>query len=61
MLWGPRGRQAHGFESCPRSECRLGFLTQGNSFLADRTVQIWTTKDFSQKEHKSVRGNTDFS
>ncbi|MPC27570.1 hypothetical protein E2C01_020745 [Portunus trituberculatus] len=24
---GPRGLQAHGFESCPRSECRLGFLT----------------------------------
>ncbi|MPC79099.1 hypothetical protein E2C01_073612 [Portunus trituberculatus] len=27
MLWGPRGLQAHGFECCPRSECRLGFLT----------------------------------
>ncbi|MPC32753.1 hypothetical protein E2C01_026082 [Portunus trituberculatus] len=25
---------AHGFESCPLSECRLGFLTQGNGFLA---------------------------
>ncbi|MPC92821.1 hypothetical protein E2C01_087931 [Portunus trituberculatus] len=24
----------HGFESCPRSECRLGFLTQDNGFLA---------------------------
>ncbi|MPC84311.1 hypothetical protein E2C01_079048 [Portunus trituberculatus] len=22
VLWGPRGLQAHGFESCPRSECR---------------------------------------
>ncbi|MPD01704.1 hypothetical protein E2C01_097244 [Portunus trituberculatus] len=22
------------FESCPRSECRLGFLTLGNGFLA---------------------------
>ncbi|MPC68501.1 hypothetical protein E2C01_062703 [Portunus trituberculatus] len=32
VLWGPRGLQAHGFESCPRSE--LGFLTQGNGFLA---------------------------
>ncbi|MPC52673.1 hypothetical protein E2C01_046549 [Portunus trituberculatus] len=29
--WGPRGLQAHGFESCPRSECRLG-----NGFLAGR-------------------------
>ncbi|MPC26376.1 Metabotropic glutamate receptor [Portunus trituberculatus] len=28
-LWGPRGLQAHGFESCPRSECRLGFLAGG--------------------------------
>ncbi|MPC77369.1 hypothetical protein E2C01_071821 [Portunus trituberculatus] len=34
LLWGPRGLQAHGFESCPWSECRLGFLTQGNGFLA---------------------------
>ncbi|MPD04205.1 hypothetical protein E2C01_099879 [Portunus trituberculatus] len=34
VLWGPRGLQAHGFESCPRSGCRLGFLTQGNGFLA---------------------------
>ncbi|MPC46656.1 hypothetical protein E2C01_040381 [Portunus trituberculatus] len=33
VLWGPRGLQAHGFESCPQSECRLGFLTQGNGFL----------------------------
>ncbi|MPC83424.1 hypothetical protein E2C01_078133 [Portunus trituberculatus] len=30
-----RGLQAHGFESCPRSECRLGFLTRGKGFLAD--------------------------
>ncbi|MPC83346.1 hypothetical protein E2C01_078054 [Portunus trituberculatus] len=22
------------FESCPRSECRLGFLIRGNGFLA---------------------------
>ncbi|MPC98552.1 hypothetical protein E2C01_093926 [Portunus trituberculatus] len=28
------GLQVHGFESCPRSECRLGFLTRGNGFLA---------------------------
>ncbi|MPC79587.1 hypothetical protein E2C01_074122 [Portunus trituberculatus] len=28
------GLQAHGFESCPRYECRLGFLTRGNRFLA---------------------------
>ncbi|MPC52470.1 hypothetical protein E2C01_046340 [Portunus trituberculatus] len=34
VLWGPRDLQAHGFESCPWSECRLGFLTQGNGFLA---------------------------
>ncbi|KAG7174994.1 Transducin beta-like protein 2-like [Homarus americanus] len=26
----------------------------------DRTVLIWSTKDFSQKEHKSVRGNIEF-
>ncbi|MPD00290.1 hypothetical protein E2C01_095751 [Portunus trituberculatus] len=31
---GPRGLEAHGFESCQRSECRLGFLTRGNGFLA---------------------------
>ncbi|MPC62644.1 hypothetical protein E2C01_056733 [Portunus trituberculatus] len=30
------GLQVHRFESCPRSECRLGFLTQGNGFLAGR-------------------------
>ncbi|MPC21385.1 hypothetical protein E2C01_014369 [Portunus trituberculatus] len=34
VLWGPRGLQGNGFKSCPRSECRLGFLTQGNGFLA---------------------------
>ncbi|MPC44478.1 hypothetical protein E2C01_038151 [Portunus trituberculatus] len=34
VLWGPRGLQAYGFKSCPRSECRLGFLTLGNGFLA---------------------------
>ncbi|MPC77522.1 hypothetical protein E2C01_071979 [Portunus trituberculatus] len=34
VLWDPRGLQAHGFESCPRSECRFGFLTKGNGFLA---------------------------
>ncbi|MPC91695.1 hypothetical protein E2C01_086751 [Portunus trituberculatus] len=33
LLWGPRGLQAHGFESCSRSECRLGFLTRSNGFL----------------------------
>ncbi|MPC80932.1 hypothetical protein E2C01_075530 [Portunus trituberculatus] len=31
---GSEGLQAHGFESCPRSECRLGILTRGNGFLA---------------------------
>ncbi|MPC80193.1 hypothetical protein E2C01_074764 [Portunus trituberculatus] len=35
VLWGPRGLLVHGFESCPRSECRLGYLTRGNGFLAD--------------------------
>ncbi|MPC76077.1 hypothetical protein E2C01_070480 [Portunus trituberculatus] len=34
VLLGLRGLQAHGFESCRRSECRLGFLTLGNGFLA---------------------------
>ncbi|MPC60261.1 hypothetical protein E2C01_054300 [Portunus trituberculatus] len=34
VLWGLRGLQPQGFESCPRSECRLGFLTWGNGFLA---------------------------
>ncbi|MPC28424.1 hypothetical protein E2C01_021629 [Portunus trituberculatus] len=34
VLWDPSGLQAHGFESCPRSECRLDFLTRGNGFLA---------------------------
>ncbi|MPC39712.1 hypothetical protein E2C01_033259 [Portunus trituberculatus] len=33
-LWGLRGLQAHGFESCSRSECRLGFLTRNKSLLA---------------------------
>ncbi|MPC38105.1 hypothetical protein E2C01_031607 [Portunus trituberculatus] len=27
VLWGPRGLQAHGFESCPRSESRLTFIS----------------------------------
>ncbi|MPC87308.1 hypothetical protein E2C01_082166 [Portunus trituberculatus] len=34
VRWGPRGLQAHGFKSCPRSECRLGFLTRGSGLLA---------------------------
>ncbi|MPC99710.1 hypothetical protein E2C01_095140 [Portunus trituberculatus] len=29
-----RALGSEGFESCPRSECRLGFLTRGNGFLA---------------------------
>ncbi|MPC64098.1 hypothetical protein E2C01_058209 [Portunus trituberculatus] len=41
VLRDPRALQAHGFESCPRSECRLGFLTQGNGFLADAAVVQW--------------------
>ncbi|XP_063847859.1 LOW QUALITY PROTEIN: uncharacterized protein LOC135092965 [Scylla paramamosain] len=28
--------------------------------VCDRTVQIWTTKDFNHKEHKSIRGNIEF-
>ncbi|MPC95089.1 hypothetical protein E2C01_090285 [Portunus trituberculatus] len=33
--FGVRGvSKRTGFESCPRSECRLGFLTRGSSFLA---------------------------
>ncbi|MPC34336.1 hypothetical protein E2C01_027721 [Portunus trituberculatus] len=31
---GSEGLQAHEFESCPRSECSLGFITRGNGFLA---------------------------
>ncbi|MPC58358.1 hypothetical protein E2C01_052360 [Portunus trituberculatus] len=38
VLWGQRGLQPHGFESCPRSECRLGFLTQGSGFLAGSNI-----------------------
>ncbi|MPC90923.1 hypothetical protein E2C01_085927 [Portunus trituberculatus] len=34
LLWDPRGLKAHGFQSCPRTKCRLGFLTWGNGFLA---------------------------
>ncbi|MPC96184.1 hypothetical protein E2C01_091426 [Portunus trituberculatus] len=34
VLWGPRGLQAHGFKSYPRSGCGLGFLTRSNDFLA---------------------------
>ncbi|MPC36624.1 hypothetical protein E2C01_030090 [Portunus trituberculatus] len=39
VLWDPRDLQALGFESWPRSEYRLGFLTKGKSFLvtADST------------------------
>ncbi|MPC38196.1 hypothetical protein E2C01_031700 [Portunus trituberculatus] len=32
--FGIRGVSKHEFEFCPRSECRLGFLTRGNGFLA---------------------------
>ncbi|MPC34661.1 hypothetical protein E2C01_028056 [Portunus trituberculatus] len=34
VLWALKGLKVDGFESCPRSECRVGFLTWGNSFLA---------------------------
>ncbi|XP_042211116.1 transducin beta-like protein 2 isoform X2 [Homarus americanus] len=40
-----------------------GFSANGKHFIStadDRTVLIWSTKDFSQKEHKSVRGNIEF-
>ncbi|MPC22811.1 hypothetical protein E2C01_015837 [Portunus trituberculatus] len=59
VLWGLRGLQAHGFKSCPRSECRLGFLTWGNGFLAALTmpsaefllkVDVWQLFMTSPKE-----------
>ncbi|MPD03468.1 hypothetical protein E2C01_099108 [Portunus trituberculatus] len=31
---GSEGSLSARFESCPRPECRLGFLTRGNGFLA---------------------------
>uniref|UniRef100_A0A0P4W3S7 Uncharacterized protein n=1 Tax=Scylla olivacea TaxID=85551 RepID=A0A0P4W3S7_SCYOL len=39
------------------------FSSTGKHFITaadDRTVQIWTTKDFNHKEHKSIRGNIEF-
>ncbi|MPC58176.1 hypothetical protein E2C01_052171 [Portunus trituberculatus] len=30
------GLQVHEFESSPRSECRLGFLTRANGFLEEQ-------------------------
>ncbi|MPC35032.1 hypothetical protein E2C01_028440 [Portunus trituberculatus] len=50
VLWDLRGLQAHGFESCPRSKCRLGFLTRGNSFLAEVKVG----EDNLEKEGRRV-------
>ncbi|MPC71593.1 hypothetical protein E2C01_065875 [Portunus trituberculatus] len=34
-VWEPRDLQTHGFESCPRFECRQGFLTLTNGSLVD--------------------------
>ncbi|MPC28104.1 hypothetical protein E2C01_021299 [Portunus trituberculatus] len=53
--WGPRGLQAHGFESCPRSECRLGFLTRGNGFLAGEHVQPHKTDAHHGKKAQARR------
>ncbi|MPC15900.1 hypothetical protein E2C01_008707 [Portunus trituberculatus] len=50
VLWGPRGLQAHGFESWPRCECRLGFLTQGNGFLPGNTTETARETSASGKE-----------
>ncbi|MPC85402.1 hypothetical protein E2C01_080174 [Portunus trituberculatus] len=36
-----RALGSHGFESCPRSECRLGFLTQGNGFLVGGLLMFY--------------------
>ncbi|XP_045615048.1 transducin beta-like protein 2 isoform X4 [Procambarus clarkii] len=40
-----------------------GFSSNGKHFISaadDRTVLIWSTKDFGNREHKSVRGNIEF-
>ncbi|MPC42853.1 Kinesin-like protein Klp10A [Portunus trituberculatus] len=61
MLWGLRGLQAHRFESCPRSECSLGFLTQGNGFLtaippaARRRSNVVKEVDRIQKKREERR------
>ncbi|MPC40246.1 hypothetical protein E2C01_033802 [Portunus trituberculatus] len=61
MLWGLRGLQVHGFESCPRSECRLVFLTQGNGFLAglslyDGVTQNCRTRKRSEQQQLARSG-----
>ncbi|MPC19050.1 hypothetical protein E2C01_011956 [Portunus trituberculatus] len=58
VLCGPRGLQAHGFESCPRSECRLGFLTRGNGFLADKAAGTTNTKEGSNTTRHATRAAT---
>jgi hypothetical protein len=30
------------------------------SFCADRALIVWNTKDFTEKEHKHVRGKVDY-
>ncbi|XP_071538410.1 transducin beta-like protein 2 isoform X3 [Panulirus ornatus] len=40
-----------------------GFSSNGKHFISaadDRTVLIWSAKDFNQREHKSVRGNIEY-
>ncbi|MPC63969.1 Mitochondrial inner membrane protease subunit 1 [Portunus trituberculatus] len=44
VLWGPRDLHAHGFESCPQSECRLGLLSRGNGFLVPKG-HVWLEGD----------------
>lgn len=41
----------------------LDFSPNGKYLITasdDRTVLVWSTKEFSQKEHKSVRGNVEY-
>ncbi|MPC36273.1 Serine/threonine-protein kinase NIM1 [Portunus trituberculatus] len=52
MLWG---LQAHGFESCLRSECRLGFLARDNSFLADKVaIKVIDKSKLDQKTQRML-------
>ncbi|MPD01610.1 hypothetical protein E2C01_097144 [Portunus trituberculatus] len=60
VLWGPSGLQAHGFESCPRSECRLGFLTRGNGFLAARTRAIVFSLQTHDAKYSFRRGRVSY-
>ncbi|MPC48222.1 hypothetical protein E2C01_041991 [Portunus trituberculatus] len=56
--FGVRGvSQVYGFESCPRYECRLDFLTRGSGFQAGAAMVQWNHAYFGVRGVSKCMGS----